>query len=511
MWLERLAQDIRYGCRMLVANPGFTLVAVISLALGIGANSAAFSWADALLLRPLTVARPNEVVTVGSSASVEGFSSINASYREYVDIRERATSFGGLVAFSGLTAGFAATPEELPRLTLGMLVSGNFFSVMGVEPQLGRAFHPEETEVPDRDAVVILSHRLWQRQFGSDPSVLGTRIQLNGIDFTIVGVAPEHFTGMNQFVRSDFYAPLMMWPRLTGNPKDSPLEDRRSRNVQIKGRLDRDVTMARAQAELDLIEADLERQHPDTNRNRKLVVRTELQTRMAQSPPDTTLVAMLTTLALAVLFVACANVAGLLTSRAPARAKEMAMRVAVGAGRGRLITQLMVESLLIALAGAALGLMVGYGAITLFRKIQLPTDLPVALTFQLDRRALIFSLAVAGLSSLLFGLAPAIQTSRTDLAMVMKSGEALVGRRRRWGRSLLVGGQVATSVVLLVLATFMYRGFREQIDSGPGYRTDHLLLMTLDPSFAHYAERTIHLFDGRVVEEHLMEELALAY
>ncbi len=500
-WLERFWQDVRYGCRMLAANPGFTLVAVGSLALGIGANCAAFSWADALLLRPLSVARPSEVVTVGSTMSVEGFSRVGASYREYIDIRDRSTSFDGLVAFSSVTAGLAATPDALPKLTLGLVVSGNFFTVMGVEPGLGRTFRPEEDQVPGRDATVILSHSLWEQHFGSDPSILGRRVQLNGIEFTVVGVAPKQFTGMNQFVRSDFYAPLMMWPNLLGDPKARPLEDRKLRSITIKGRLKPGVSQTRAQTELSVIAKDLEQAYPDTNRNRDLVVRTELQARIAQSPPDSMLIAMLTTLALAVLFVACANVAGLLTSRAPARAREMAMRVAIGAGRGRLITQLMTESLLIALAGGVLGLAVGYGAIQVFQLIQIPTDLPVALTFQLDRRALAFSLVVAGLSAILFGFAPAIQTSRADLAMVMKSGESLVGRRRRWGRRLLVGGQVAVSVVLLVLATFMYRGFQEQLSNGPGYRTDHLLMMSFDPSLVHYGEDETRRFFLQLAEQ----------
>lgn len=500
VWLERLWQDVTYGCRMLAANPGFTLVAVISLAFGVGANCAAFSWADALLLRPLTVARPSEVVTVGSAMSVEGFSSISTSYREYVDIRDQNTSFDGLVAFTGFTSGLAPERESMPKLTLGMLVSGNFFDVMGVEPELGRAFRPEEDQVQGRDAVVVISHSLWEKQFSSDPAILGRRVLLSGIEFTVIGVAPQRFTGMNQYVRSDFYAPLMMWPRLASNPKFNPLEDRSMRNVTIKGRLKPDVTMEHAQTELSVIAKDLERAYPDTNRDRGLIVRTELQTRLAQSPPDAMLIAMLTTLAAAVLFVACANVAGLLTSRAPARAKEMAMRVAVGAGRGRLITQLMTESLLVALAGGALGIAVGYAGVMVFRQIQLPTDLPVALTFQLDRRAMTFSLVVAGLSAILFGLAPAIQTSRTDLGIIMKGGETMVGRRRRWGRSLLVGGQVATSVVLLVMATFMYRGFREQVRTGPGYRTDHLLLMTLDPGLARYSEEDTRRFFFQLAE-----------
>ena len=499
-WLERSWQDVHYGCRMLAANPGFTLVAVLSLALGVGANAAAFSWADALLLRPLTVARPSEVVTVGSAMSIEGFSAINTSYREYIDIRDRSTSFDGLVAFSGLTSGMAATRDALPKLTLGLLVSGNFFAVMGVEPELGRTFRPEEDQVPGRDAVVVLGHTLWEQQFGADPSILGRQVQLSGIDFTVVGVAPARFTGMNQYVRADFFAPLMMWPRLAGDPAAHPLEDRNRRSVTIKGRLKPEVSMARAQTELSVIAKDLERAYPDTNRNRGLIVRTELQTRIAQSPPDATLIAMLTTLALAVLFVACANVAGLLTSRAPARAKEMAMRLAVGAGRGRLITQLMTESLLIALVGGVLGIAVGYGAVSVFRQIQIPTDLPVALTFQLDRRALVVSLAVAVFSAILFGLGPAIQTSRADLAVIMKGGESMIGQRRRWGRNLLVGGQVAVSVVLLVLATFMYRGFLQQIKEGPGYRTDHLLMMTFDPSLVHYTDDDTRRFFLQLAE-----------
>jgi predicted permease len=499
-WLERSWQDVRYGVRTLAANPGFTLVAIVSLAMGVGANCAAFSWADALLLRPLTVARPGEVVTVGSVMSVEGFSSVSASYREYRDVRDQTTSFDGLVAFAGLTSGLAATPDALPKLTLGLLVSDNFFHAMGVEPELGRAFRPEENEVPGRDAAVIVSHSLWERQFGSDPSILGRRVHLSGIEFTVVGVAPERFTGMNQYVRSDFYAPLMMWPLLLNDPKAKPLEDRNYRAITIKGRLQSGVSMAQAQSELSVVAKNLARMYPDTNRDREFVVRTELQTRIAQSPPDSTLIAMLTTLAAAVLFVACANVAGLLTSRAPARAREMAMRVAVGAGRGRLIAQLMTESLLIALAGGVLGVAIGYLSIKVFQRIQIPTDLPVALAFQLDRRALVFSLAVAVLSAIVFGLAPAIQTSRTDLTRVMKGGEVTVGRRRRWGRSLLVAGQVAVSVVLLVLATFMYRGFLEQVRSGPGYRLDHLLMMSLDPSLVRYSEDQTRRFFLQLAE-----------
>jgi len=500
---ERLWQDMRYGGRVLAGSPGFATIAVLSLAIGIGANCAIFSFADALLLRPLPIARPGEVFTVGSTASLEalGASSLVSSYRDYVDIRDRAKSFVGLAAFRGVTVGFATDPRATPKLKLGMLVSGNLFSLMGVEPTLGRAFTPDEDQVPGRDAVVVLGRTMWEQEFASDPGVLGRRVRINGGEFAVIGVAPPEFTGLNQYVRSDFFVPLMMSQRLANDPKRQVLEDRDARDLRLKGRLRPGVSQAEAQAELTTIAADLERAYPETNKNRRLAVRTELQARIDQSPPDAMLIAMLSTLALAVLFVACANVAGLLTSRAPVRAREMALRLAIGAGRGRLVRQLVTESLLIATAGGMLGLGVGYAGMTLFRQIELPTDLPVSLSFQMDRRALLFSLAVAAASAVIFGLVPALQATRTDLTAVMKAGDSVApGRRRRWGRAVLVGGQVAVSVVLLVVALFMYRGFRQQLANGPGYRTDHLLMMSFDTSLLHYTDAQSRQFFDQVAE-----------
>jgi predicted permease len=501
--LERLWQDVQYGARVLAGSPGFTTIAVLSLAIGIGANCAIFSFADALLLRPLPVARPGEVLTVGSATNFEalGASSLVASYRDYIDIRDRNKSFDGLAAYRDVTAGFAADPKATPKLKLGMLVSGNLFTLMGVQPTIGRTFRPEEDEVPDRDAVVVLGRAMWEQEFRSEPGVLGRRVRINGAEFTIIGVTPPEFNGLNQYVRSDFFVPLMMSPRLVSDTKGNSLENRDARNLKLKGRLRPGVSQAAAQAELTTIAADLERAYPETNKNRRLFVRTELQARIDQSPPDAMLIAMLSTLALAVLFVACANVAGLLTSRAPARAREMALRLAIGAGRGHLIRQLVTESLLIAILGGVLGLGVGYAGMTLFRQIELPTDLPIAISFQLDRRALLFSLAVSFASAVLFGLVPAIQATRTDLTAVMKASDSVApGRRRRWGRSVLVGGQVAVSVVLLVVALFMYRGFGKEVANGPGYRTDHLLMMSFDTGLLRYTEAQSKLFFDQVAD-----------
>ena len=496
-WVDDLARDLRYGCRMLARNPGFTAISVISLAIGIGANCAAFSFADTLLLRPLPVPRPSELLVAGQVNPFED--SLESSYRDYLDIRDRSRSFEALAAYTKSTAGFAASVDAPAKLTIGLLVTGNFFHAVGVQPQLGRDFRPDEDHVPGRDAVVILGHEFWTQQLGADPAILGRAIRLNGAAFTVVGVAPAGFTGVDQFTRFQFYTPLMMWPRFAPDAGTSLFEAQDDRRLTITGRLAAAVTMAQAQSELTTIGADLERAHPETNRNGRLLVRTELQNRIAQAPPVATLVAMLAALALGVLFVACANVAGLIASRAPMRAREMAMRLAIGAGRGRLVRQLVTESLLVAMAGCALGLAVGAAAIALFSQIQIPVDLPITTVFALDRRALVFSIVVAIASAVLVGLAPAVRAARTDLTAAMKATDAAGQRgRRQWGRRVLVGGQVAVAVVLLVMATFVYRGFARELRSGPGFATDHLLMLSVAPKQLRYSEAQTQQFFERL-------------
>src|SRR5262245_23776203 len=488
---------------MLAASPAFTIVAVLSLAVGIGANCAIFSFADALLLRPLPVARPAEVLTVGSRSSVEAFnaSSLVSSYRDYVDIRDRNKSFEGLAAFSYLAVGFAKDPAATPKITMGMIASSNLLPLMGVEPTIGRTFRPDEDQVPGRDAVVVLGRTLWEQEFGSDAGVLGRSVRINGAPFTVIGVAPGSFTGMNQVVRTDFFVPLMMSPRVINDKRTGSLEARDARNLRLKGRLKSGVTQAQAQSELTAIGTDLERAYPTTNKNQQFFVKTELQARVAEDPPDAMLIAMLSTLAFGVLLVACGNVAGLMASRAPVRAREMALRLAIGAGRARLVRQLITESLLVSIAGGILGLGIGYAGMRLLRRIEIPSDLPITLAFRMDRRALLFSLAVAVASAVIFGLVPAIQASRTDLTAVMKAGDASApGRKRRWGRAVLTAAQVAASVVLLVVAMFMYRGFTQQLTGGPGYRTDHLMLIGFDTSLIRYSDAQTRQFFDQVAE-----------
>jgi predicted permease len=503
LWLERLWQDIHHAARMFTKNPGFTAVAVLSIAIGVGANCAMFSVADALLLRPLPVVQPSEIVTVGSVNSLTnslGLSQLQMSYPDYLDLRERATSFSSAVASTIVRVGVATQQEDAQKLTMVAPVSGNFFRDLGVEPALGRSFLAEEDQVPGRDAVAVIDDDVWHSQYAADPAVLGRKLWFSGQEFTIIGVAPKSFTGMNPFVHPGYYVPLAMWPSLLRNSATDPLKTRSRRDLSVKARLKPGVSMARAQEEVAAVAANLQAAYPDTNQNQSFVTRTELQARFAQDQGDSSMAATLLSLSIAVLLVACANVAGLLSSREPVRAREIAMRMAIGASRPRLIRQLLTEGLLIALAGGALGLGLGYAGVDLFRNIQIPSDLPIRIEVHLDQRALLASLAIALFSVVLFALIPAFRTTRSDLTSVMKASGAASGPRRLWGRNLLVSGQVAIALVLLTISTFAYRTFSRNLSANPGFRTDHLLVMGFDPSLAGYSEPRTQAFYKNLLE-----------
>jgi predicted permease len=479
-----MLQDIRFGVRTLLNNPGFTLVAMVSLALGIGATSAIFSMADALLLKPLPVSHPGDVVTVHTTTPSNPWGGV--SYRDYIDLRDNNKAFAGLVGYSMTPFGFSSEPGALAQLKYGFQVTGNFFQTLGVQPELGRGFRADEDRVPGRDAVVVLSHALWEKQFAGDRSVIGRVVRLNGIDFTVVGVAPERFTGMDQYFRPAFYVPIMMGPRLSGDADNARLEHRDWRSLSVKGRLRPGASITQAQAELAGIAKGLERAYPATNHGTSVSVQSELRARVQMSPPDAQMVTMLLVLAALVLLVACANVANLLLSRARARGREIAIRLAIGAGRLRLVRQLLTESLLMAIGGGLLGVVVAYGGVRLFQQMRFPTDLPIVMSIALDGRALLFAIAASILSVLLFGLAPALQTTRADLVPALKATASTgPAKRRLWGRNALVTGQIAVTLVLLMVASMVYQAFQTYMGGGPGFRTSHLLLMSFDPSLVH--------------------------
>ncbi|MGA8595620.1 MAG: ABC transporter permease [Bryobacteraceae bacterium] len=502
LWFSDFADDLKYALRTVGHSKLFTVLAVVTLGLGIGANSTMFSVADAMLLRPLPVFRPSEILTLSNLTPNSSSESIGPlSYRDYVDYRDKAKSFDGMAAYSFLLPfGFAPHAGELPKLKGGFLVSGNLFRVMGVEPELGRGFNSEEDQVPGRNPAVVLGHDFWQSEFGGDRSVIGRRILLDGVEFSIIGVAPKRFYGLDQYVRPDVYVPMMMWPRLSTNPKQNPLEDRGDRELIVKGRLKPGVSIAQARAEARVIAQGLQSAYPKTNRNEEAVIRTELAMRIETDRSDAALVGVLLALAGAVLLISCANVAGLLLGRARTRSREIAVRLAIGAGRFRLVRLLLAESLLIALMGGIVGVAFGYGGIEFFQRYKIPTDLPIQFSVQLDRRVFLFSLAISLFSAVLCGLAPALQTTRTNLVSALKTADADVpGKRRLWGRNMLVTCQIAASLALLTAALQMVRTFQEKWRGGPGFRTDHLLTMSFDPQLTHYTEAQTERFYKELV------------
>jgi predicted permease len=489
--------SVKHAFRVLRKDPGFTAVAICSMAIGIGATSAMFSFADSMLLRPLPITEPDRVVGI-NTATPEAFANGGVSYPDYVDLRDHNRTFEGLAAGGWGQFGFTIDPRTLPRMKYGLFVSGSFFRVLGVEPALGRGFRPDEDQAEGRDAVVVLGHDFWVSEFGANPSVLGSHVRLNGIDFTVIGVTPEHFTGVDQFLRPALFVPLAMSPRMA---QQGNLHQRDARWLFIKGRLKPGVGMDQAQADIAAISKGLQKTYPQTNRDQRLRVETELQIRIDQAPPMAAFVGMLILLGLCVLAVACANVAGLLLSRSRARSREIAVRLAIGAGRGSLVRQLLFENLLVAVAGGVAGVLVAYAGTGFFNTFSFPSDLPIAIKAAVDGRVLLFTLAVSVASTLFFGLAPALGATRPDLVRALKAADAdSVGKQRFWGRNTIVAGQVALSLVLLTISAVLLHGFRSQLLQGPGFRTERLFLTSFETQLAHYSEDQTSRFYKNLLE-----------
>jgi putative ABC transport system permease protein len=457
--IAALWQDLRFGARMLLKQPGFTLIAVLTLALGIGANTAIFSIVNAVLLRPFPYQAPERLVILLERVSAGG--GFSPSYPNFVDWRAQNTvcsSMSAVLQNESFNLTGAGEPERLQ----GRRVSAEFFSTLGVKPHVGRDFLPEEDQ-PGATPAVILSYDLWRRRFGNDPSLIGKQLTLNQQSYTVVGVTPPDF----QFgAEADVTTPIGLQAerfRLRGN----------NPGADVVARLKPRVSQQQAETELNLIAARLERQYPETNKNRRVRV-VPLHERFVGDIRQPLLI-LLGSVGL-VLLIACANVANLLLVRASTRQKEMAVRVALGASRRAIVRQLLTESVLLAALGAAFGILLALWGAS-FIGAQLPDGIPRLREARVDAPVLGFTLAVSLLTGLLFGLAPALQASRPNLTEGLKEGDRGSSGGRQRLRGVLVVVEVALTLTLLVGSGLLIQSFRRVLQIDPGFNAGNLLTM----------------------------------
>jgi len=510
VWLDRLVQDVQYGVRTLAKNPAFTLVAMATLAIGIGANTAMFSLLDQVVLRLLPVSHPERLVIVRETGNHYGnsYGANTISWPMFEDLRDNNQVFSGMFSRfpATVTIGHGDRVAQIPA----ELVSGSYFPILGVGAALGRTIAPEDDAVPDSRPVVVLSYSFWRSYFDGDRTVVGRTITLNSQAMTVIGVAQPGFDGVELGVPAKVFVPIMMKTEMT--PHSDGLKDRRRRLswVTAYGRLKPGVSLEQAQLSLQPLMhsiLQMEVQQPEFTRSttvadRQLFLRNRVELlpgsenglREYMRKPLWLLVA----LTAAVLLLASANLANLLLARATAREREFAVRLAIGAGRARIVRQLLLESLLLAGAGAVLGLALAFLADRILLRIYLPADAEFVVSPIPDGRVLAFVMGVMLLTSLVFGLLPAVRSSRTEITLSLKDRSGALSAGGISLRRMLVGIQVALSLLLLVGAGLFVRTLRNLESLGPGFPTDHLLAFTIDPSLNGYSDEETKSFYERL-------------
>ena len=472
--LEQFRADVRYAISWLLRSPAFALVAIASLAIGIGFNTALFSVIDALLLRPLPIERPDRIIDIYTKGS-DGDTYATTSYPDYQDLKAQNAVLTDMLGYSPAIA--AVKMSDQSRMALGEVVTGNYFTLLGVPATIGRTLLPEDDR-PGAPRVVTLSHRIWMRDYGGDQAVLGKTMHIRGQAYTIVGVINERFHGMVPMLQPEMWLPLA-WvddvepagiQDVVPSSGTNRLDTRGQRWLFIKARLKEGETAERAEANLQVIMSQLATAHPKTNAKRTLAVATNVRVHPMADKMMRPIAAGLMLGVGLVLLVACANVANMLLARASGRQKEIGIRLAIGASRGRLVRQLLTESLVLALLGAGAGIALGTALLQLVEAIPLPVPVPLALTLRIDSRVLMFTIAIASIAGLLAGLAPALKATKPNLTAELKGDRPSVNSgSRRWTlRDGLLVAQTAVTLVLLVAAGLLTRSIfkAQQVDLG---------------------------------------------
>lgn len=490
--MDTLIKDLRFAFRSLFKHPGFTLIAVITLALGVGANSAIFSLVNATLLQPLPVSQPDQLVYVFSGNANSVF-----SYLDYAEMRDRQQVFDGFIAWGGI--GASLNSNDQTDQVGGAIVTGNFFEVLGVRAALGRTISPQDDLTPGAHPVTMISHGLWQRRFGGDPNIVGKQLLLNGNTFTVIGVTFPEFGGPQRGVTRDLYVPMMMQatmrpPRAgySGEMNPDLLNVRRNRWLFTVGRLKPGVRIEQAQSSLTAIAKQQEEANPETNRNRGVLVSTFNESdNPAMLGQLSSVAKLLMAVVGLVLLIACANIANLLLARGSARTKEIAIRLAIGATRGRIVRQLLTESVLLSMLGGGFGLLIAWWVGSSLKALPPPAGaLPITPLFTIDLRVLLFTLGLSLLAGIVFGLAPALRVSRPTLVPALKDEVWSAGGRGSLFslRNILVVTQVALSVVLLIAAGLFLRSLYHARAIEPGFDSQKLVTVPLNINLLRYTK-----------------------
>src|ERR1035438_5891671 len=481
--MEKLLQDFRYALRTLRRSPGFSLVVIISIALGFAANATVFSVANGLLWGVLPVRDPGRVVMFSEGESF--------SYPDYIDYRDQTKDiFDG-----GVAAHFPLIPASIggngdPERVWGQAVSGNFFSVLSVPMVLGRPISEQDDQPLGRDRVAVLSNKLWRRRFAADPNILSREVALNGQRYSVVGIAPAGFYGVDRGMVPEFWVPLSMAEEIMPDLA-TPGEGRSKRDDQwlmLNARMKPGISRAKAAAQVNVIKKRLDdNYHKDEKRHEPVTLQTAGGLIAGSATPAFTLMAVLMVVVGLVLLVACANVGNILLARAAGRQKEIAIRLAMGAGRKQLIRQLLIESFMLALCGAGVGFLLAAAAARAISNFQLPLPFPIVFDFNVDMRVAAFTLGLSLVTALLFGLVPALRASRPDLVGALKDGPTLFGHAGASRmRNTLVIVQVALSLVLLTTAGLFLRSLGNASSIDIGFKPDNILIMTVDPKLHNY-------------------------
>jgi len=495
--METFWRNLQYSLRTLRKRPGFTLTVVITLALGIGANATIFTWIKAVLLEPLPgIEQPERLVEVWGAT--RNNSALSLSYLDYLDYRDRNVVFSGLAAHQvqPLNLGRGGKPERV----WGAVVSGNYFNVLGVKALIGRTFLPEEDRTPNSHPVAVIGYGLWQRDFGADPKVIGRTITLNEHDFTIIGVTPKEFGSPFAGIALDAWTPVMM-KDYVALPHFS-LTDRGSRWLMVMGRLKPGVTVVQAQANIAAIARQLERTYRQTNDQMGAAVYLLSQSPFSLKRSMQSALAVLMAAVAIVLLIACANIANLLLARAASRRKEIAVRLALGSTRWRMLGQMLTESFVLASCGAAVGLTLAFWTARSLPAFLPPYGIQVSFDTRPDVVVLAFTLGLTVITTVLFGLAPALQASKPDLVAALKDNAAALGQGQRKFplQHALVISQMALSTVALISAGLFVRSLREAYEADPGFDPHRVLLASFDPFLSGHDDNHGREFYRRLIE-----------